>query len=247
MLHRKTPAGTVVIGQPAHARVAGLLARAWAEPFEPREEVCLAADQHDVGWRAWELAPELDPTTGLPYAFAALPPSRRLALWAGAGELVLPQSRYAALLVSLHGTLLVERFPPRGDGELERVVANYLERESAFQARVLEGLRADPHYAAHATVEAVERNRGLIFAWDALSLALLHGVADERKAAGHVLAPVDGDSERVAVAPWPFRCEALAVVCDGRLLRGRFTDEHELREGLARAPWLTIRIELIPR
>ncbi|MGH3022632.1 MAG: DUF3891 family protein, partial [Gaiellaceae bacterium] len=222
MLHRATPEGTVVLGQPAHAWVAGRLAHAWAEPFEPREEVCLAADQHDVGWTAWELAPELDTATGLPYTFSALPPARRLALWARAGELVLPQSRYAALLVSLHGTLLVERFPPQGDEELQRAVAGYLECEGAFQARMLESLRADPHYAPHATAETVARNRELVFAWDWLSLALLHGVTEGRRAAGLMLAPADDDPERVAVTPWPFRPEALAVVCEGRVLRGRF-------------------------
>ncbi|HET9213210.1 MAG TPA: DUF3891 family protein [Gaiellaceae bacterium] len=246
MLHRTTPEGTVVIGQPAHAHVAGRLARAWAEPFEPREEVCLAADQHDVGWTAWELAPELDHATGLPYTFSALPPVRRLALWTGAGELVLPQSRYAALLVSLHGTLLVERFPPAGGEKVERAVAAYLEREKTFQAGLLESLRADPWYAPHATGEAIAANRELVFAWDGFSLALLHGVAEERRAGGRTLAPAEGDPARVTVSPWPFRGDLLEVACDGRLLRGPFAGDRELRQGLAEAPWLTIRIELVP-
>ncbi len=235
-----------MIGQPAHARVAGGLARAWAEPFDPREEVCLAADQHDVGWTAWELAPELDTATGLPYTFSALPPVRRLALWAGAGELVLPQSRYAALLVSLHGTLLVERFPPAGGDQVGRAVAAYLEHEGAFQARLLESLRADPWYAPHATGEAVAANRALVFAWDGLSLALLHGVTEERRAGGRTLAPADGDPARVTVSPWPFRGDSFEVTCDGRLLRGPFAGDDELRQGLADAPWLTLRIELVP-
>src|SRR5262245_18662060 len=176
MLHRATHEGTVVIGQPAHAWVSGQIARAWAEPFEPWEEVCLAAEQHDIAWIGWERSPQRDPETGLPYTFSALPRLRRLELWSGGAALLLPQSRYAALLVSLHGTLLVERFPPEGDEELQRSLADYLERERAFQARVLESLRADPRYASHATPSAVERNRELIFGWDGLSLAVLHGV-----------------------------------------------------------------------
>ena len=86
MLHRETPEGTVVIGQPAHAWVSGQLARAWAEPFEPREEVCLAADQHDIAWTMWERVPELDPETGLPYTFSALPRLRRLELWSARSD-----------------------------------------------------------------------------------------------------------------------------------------------------------------
>ncbi len=246
MLHRPVPAGTIVIGQPAHAWVSGQLARAWAESFEPWEEVCLAADQHDIAWIGWERSPERDPQTGLPYTFSALPRLRRLELWSGAATQLLPQSRYAALLVSLHGTLLVERFPPGGDEDVRRALESYLERERDFQARVLESLRGDPRYGAHSTTAAVERNRELIFTWDGLSLAFLHGVQKERTAAGHTLVPVDGDPTRVTVAPWPFRADAVTLVCEGRLLTEAFADERELRRGLAKAPWTTIETRLTP-
>lgn len=246
MLLRREPEGIVAIGQPAHAWTAGQLARAWAEPFEPREEVCLAADQHDVAWTGWERKPELDPETGLPYTFSALPRLRRVELWSGAASLLLPQSRYAALLVSLHGTLLVERFPPEGGEEVRGALEAYLERERHFQARILESLRGDPRYEAHATGEAVARNRELVFAWDGLSLALLHGVGEERRAVGHRLAARDGDPTQVLVSPWPFREESVTIVCDGRLLTETYPDERELRRGLARAPWVTILTRLFP-
>ncbi|HXV56550.1 MAG TPA: DUF3891 family protein [Gaiellaceae bacterium] len=246
MLLRSEAGGTVAIGQPAHAWVSGQLARAWAEPFEPHEEVCLAAEQHDVAWVDWERAPELDPETGLPYAFSALPRLRRLELWSGAAAQLVSQSRYAALLVSLHGTLLVERFPPEGGEEVAAAVAGYLERERAFQARLFDSLREDPRYAPHASEEAVARNRELVFAWDGLSLALLHGVREERKAAGLALAPVGGSAERVSVSPWPFRKEAVTVVCEGRVLSETFRAEEELRRGLARAPWVTVETRLVP-
>jgi len=246
MLHRPDPAGTIAIGQPAHAWVSGQIARAWAEPFEPHEEVCLAADQHDIAWIGWERSPERDSETGLPYTFSRLPRLRRLELWSGAASLLLPQSRYAALLVSLHGTLLVERFPPEGDEDVQRALADYLERERNFQARVLDSLRGDPRYGAHATPEAVERNRELVFTWDGLSLALLHGVTKERNAVGHALTSVDGDPTRVTVSPWPFREEAVTLVCEGRLLTQTYADEREMRRGLAKAPWTTIQTRLTP-
>jgi hypothetical protein len=246
VLHRKTAEGTVVIGQPAHAWVSGQLARAWAAPFEPWEEVCLAAEQHDIAWTTWERVPELDPETGLPYTFSALPRLRRLELWSGAATLLIPQSRYAALLVSLHGTLLVERFPPGGDDDVQRALADYLERERDFQARVLESLRGDPRYGAHATPEAVERNRDLVFDWDGISLALLHGVEGEKRAGGHDLTAVGGDSGRVTVSPWPFRDDEVTLACEGRILTERFADERELRRGLAKAPWTTIVTTLVP-
>lgn len=246
MLLRSSPEGTVAIGQPAHAWVAGQIARAWAEPFEPREEVCLAADQHDIAWIAWERSPERDPETGLPYTFSALPRLRRLELWSGAAAQLLPQSRYAALLVSLHGTLLVERFPPGGDEDVRRALAEYLERERDFQARVLESLRGDLRYGAHSTQAAVEQNRELIFTWDGLSLALLNGVRAERTAVGHTLVPVGGDPTRVSVSPWPFREAEVTLACEGRLLAETFADERELRRGMAKAPWRTIETRLAP-
>ena len=246
MLHRPSSAGTIVVGQPAHAWLSGQIARAWAAPFAPRAEVCLAADQHDIAWTAWERSPERDPKTGLPYTFSALPRLRRLELWSGAAALLLPQSRYAALLVSLHGTLLVERFPPGGDEDVQRALADYLERERDFQGRVLDSLRGDPRYGPHATPEAVEQNRELIFAWDGLSLALIHGVTGEKNAAGYALAARDGDPTRVTVAPWPFRDDAVTLVCEGRLLAETYADERELRRGLAKAQWISIETKLEP-
>jgi hypothetical protein len=246
MLHRPSPEGTILIGQPAHAWVSGQLARAWVDPFEPWEEVCLGAEQHDIAWVGWERSPERDPETGLPYTFSALPRLRRLELWSGAAGLVLPQSRYAALLVSLHGTLLVERFPPGGDEDVQRALAAYLKRERDFQARVLESLRGDPRYAPHATPEAVERNRELIFTWDGLSLAVLHGVTEPRTAVGHALEAVDGDPSAVRVSPWPFRADEVSVVCEGRVLAQTYGSEADLRRGLAKAPWKTITATLVP-
>ena len=112
MLHREDETGLILIGQPAHAWVSGQLARAWGNErfgrFEPWEEVCLAAEQHDIGMAAWDAAPGLNEASGLPYSFRELPRRTHPALWASAARLVLPQSRYAALLISLHGIGLYE-------------------------------------------------------------------------------------------------------------------------------------------
>src|SRR5207253_4821348 len=99
------------------------------------EEVCLAAEQHDVGMAAWDAAPELNSATGLPYSFWQLPRRTRLALWARGPRTVLSQSRYAALLVSLHGTGLYERNEePGGASSPEgQAVRSYLAGEHAFQ------------------------------------------------------------------------------------------------------------------
>jgi len=65
MLYREGTQGRIAITQPAHAWLSGQLARAWGnERFGdvvPWEEVCLGAEQHDVGHTAWEQAPALNP------------------------------------------------------------------------------------------------------------------------------------------------------------------------------------------
>ena len=97
-------------GQPAHAWVAGQLAGAWgnglfAEP-RPRDEVVLAAMQHDLGMAAWDASPELNPETGWPMSFLEMPVETHLRLWTAAPRLALSQSRWVALLVALHGAHL---------------------------------------------------------------------------------------------------------------------------------------------
>jgi Protein of unknown function (DUF3891) len=149
MLYREETQRRIAITQPTHAWLSGQLARAWGnEHFGavvPWEEVCLGAEQHDVGHTTWEQAPTLNPQTGLPFSFLEMPRHLHLRLWSSAGRLVLPQGRYAALLVSLHGTGLYERYDAVKDPpETAQAVQNYLAQERAFQEELLTTLRADP-------------------------------------------------------------------------------------------------------
>ena len=174
MLLRPDGDGVIAIGQPAHAWLSGQLARAWSDPVEPWEEVCLAAEQHDAGMAAWERRPTLNPDTGLPRSFMELSLDEHLEIWWSAAPLVLAQSRYAALLVSMHGTALYERrdLSRLAPDDVERVRA-FLDGQAELQARLLEDLRADPRTAAAATDEIVRRNQRLVWTWDSLSLGLL--------------------------------------------------------------------------
>ena len=107
MLLRSDGDAVIVIGQASHAWLSGQLARVWGNPDtgvappEPYDEVCLAAEQHDVGMSEWDLAPTLDPGTGRPHDFLALPIDIHLRLWTAAPQRMFTQSRYAALLLSL--------------------------------------------------------------------------------------------------------------------------------------------------
>jgi hypothetical protein len=249
MVLREDGDAIVAIGQPAHAWLSGQLARAWTPPPHPREEVCLAAEQHDIGMAASDSEPRVNPDTGLPTSFMEMPTEVHLDLWTRGPQLALAQGRYAALLVSLHGTLLYEHRDFSGTPEkVRRRVEEYRSGQRAFQDGLIASLRADPLYAPCVEGEALERNRRLVAAWDAISLMLcMHNLPYTVKSPEPIeLSALDDEGVRVRLDPWPFERDELVVRCDARRLEGRFQTDEELRSALAVAPWTTLRFELVP-
>ncbi len=259
MVIREQGEGVVAVGQPSHAWLSGQLARAWGnERFGgvwPWEEVCLGAEQHDLGMAEWDLEPELDPASGRPRSFMAMSLETHLELWSAAPRRMRAQSRYAALLVAMHGTALYERrdlgtLAPEQAG----LVRAYLDRQRTLGDELLGELCSDPETAAAAAEDVVGRNARLVWTWDSLSLALLldwapHDVEGVPTAADPVtlhLGHVAGAPGRLTLEPWPFAAERVSVHCEGRRLAGRFDDEEAMRAALARAPWATLRFELLP-
>jgi hypothetical protein len=240
----------VAIGQASHAWLSGQLARAWGNadfaPPAPLEEVVLGALQHDIGMSAWDLRPERHPDTGLPRQFFQLDRRTHLALWTAAPARVLSQSRYAALLVSLHGTGLYERFPPRTDDpEIAQAIAGYLAGQHALQAGLAAELGAD--------ADELARNQALLATWDLLSLALCQDKVPTTTGVGHepltlVRVARDGEDEAFTLDPWPFAPpDRLEVRVEGRRLTGApYADDAALLGALERAPVLTLRMVLHP-
>jgi hypothetical protein len=225
--------GVIAIGQASHAWVSGQLARSWQPPPAPFEEVCLAAEQHDIGMAEWDLNPTLNHDTGLPTSFMELPVATHIALWTAAPGKVMSQSRYAALLVSMHGTALqglrdLSRLSA-GDREL---VTEYLKGQRAVQAELAEQLHVDR--------EQLGRNQRLIWAWDSFSLALCLRWSKVSEA-GHVLTLGDAG---FTMSPWPFATDELSVRCEGRRLVGRFATGPELGAALERAPVVRLQFTM---
>ena len=169
MLLRDEGDSVVCIGQASHAWVSGQLARAWGgdavAPLHPREEVCLGAEQHDVGMAEWDLAPALNPRTGRPRSFVEMELPVHLALWSAAPAKLLTQSHYAALLVSVHGTIIY------GRSDLSTMNPARAEPIRAFLAEQRE-VQAAMRAELGASEEEIARNGRLVFFWDWLSLAL---------------------------------------------------------------------------
>jgi hypothetical protein len=244
---RREGDAVVAIGQPSHAWLSGQLARAWGNErfgaLEPREEVCLAAEQHDAGMASWDAAPTLNPDTGLPHSFVEMPVEAHVELWAHAWEVVLPQSRYAALLVSMHGTALYGmRDLTKLDDREADLVRGYLSGQGEVQRRLRASLDDD---------RSVDRNQRLVWTWDAFSLALcLDWAPHTLRAVPAAGEPLDVELEpagdrTVRVDPWPFADERVRVRTEGRRLDGPFADEGELHAALRDAPWVTLHFELV--
>ncbi|HEU4658021.1 MAG TPA: DUF3891 family protein [Capillimicrobium sp.] len=234
MLLRDDAAGEAVIaiGQASHAWISGQLARAWRPRVEPYDEVCLAAEQHDVGMAAWDLAPTLNPDTGRPHSFLEMPLETHLRLWYAAPGRLLSQSRWAALLVSLHGTAIYElRDLARMEARAADDVRAYLAAQRVLQARLAQEVGAEP--------ERLRELQRLLFTWDGLSLALclrwdpytVHGVTLR---------------EGRWLSPWPFEGDELTVRCEGRRLEGRYEREEALHDALEHAERVELSFTLRP-
>jgi hypothetical protein len=258
MLLREDERGWIAIGQPSHAWISGQLARSWGNQrfgsVEPADEVCLAAEQHDVGWTDRDLVPIYNLETGRPRSFMEMPLDIHLGLFTKGPLSLVSQSRYAALLASMHGWRLYARrdLGRSSPGDADAIRA-FLAEQREFQQALLDALRADPATAPAATDELIERNSLLIWTWDYLSLAVCLGWArasakDCPTAEGTVdlELTLGADPTQIKLEPWPFTEPEVTVHCEGRRLPQRFGDEQEMREAFAAAPWETLEFELAP-
>ncbi len=260
MLYRKIPDGLIAISQPAHAWLAGQVALAWGNQvmgtFAPHQEVSLAAAQHDIGWLKWETRPTRDPHTGLPYSFLEMPRIDHIDIWTTAGRHALILGRYPALLISLHGTGLYERFGRNSTTPADQpIVQAWLEGEYRFQAELLASLQQDSYYTRYTTPEVIERNRRLIATWDSFSLSVCAGL-QKPVMLEHVpaadgdltltLTPDATDSARIIVEPWSFTEDMVTLICEGRRIIGTYADEQQMHTALRQAAWVTMHTHLVP-
>ena len=61
----------------------------------------------------------------------------------------------------------------------------------------------------------------------------------------HIRSP-QGDPADLTLSPWPFGSDRVKVFCEGRRLRGRFTDEPALHDALRAAERAPIRAVFRP-
>ena len=244
----------LLISQPAHAWMSGQFARAWGNKsfsrFQPFEQVCFAAEQHDVGFLQWECEPTLNETTGLPFTFEDLPEQLHFDIWRTGISQLRPICPYASLIVSMHFSTLCERYhnPPsdRNDSECGR----YLQEQQENREAIIRMLRTD-HLLEEALKDLVlDYHRNLLATWDLLSLQLCRGRSEEfilpqvpiwGGGAHDILVRKIGKTDNIwQLEPWPFREPLLTTVCEAKLISGRFDDPKKMQEALREADRITL-------
>ena len=159
MILRREGEHVLGVTQTAHSALTGHIAAAWTpRPELPWDALLTAAAIHDVGWAPWELAPQIDPRTGLPYQFYEVPDREYAEIWARGTDAAATFGRTVGLLVSRHFT----RLAGRREG-----VRELIERERERQAALTAALGLDA-----ATLDAAS---DLLARWDAISLDVCGG------------------------------------------------------------------------
>jgi len=249
MLFCHQSGGVLAISQPAHAWISGQLLRAWEEPLD--EPLLLAAEQHDIAWMEWEVAPSFDPATGRPHLFRHVGAALHAPLWArGVERAYHAWGAHVALLISRHGSTIYARYTDRhqlsaADGEaVDRFNATQSQRQAAW-TRQLDLGRA-----------LLDRHSALVAFADTLSLALcgelrtplaLEAPGTDGRMRELSLVANPGAPAEFRLSPWPFRTRALTVSADAMPMPagGRFTDEAAMRDWLASGARTRLEIRLI--
>ncbi|HKI43704.1 MAG TPA: DUF3891 family protein [Balneolales bacterium] len=220
------------ISQTTHAWLAGQLARNWGNEYfavpEPRVELLVAAELHDIGWTDWEQNPEINEKSGLPYNFLEMPLLKHIAIWKNGSDRVLSISRFVAWLVSCHNSYLLNFRDLDQEPDEVRIEAEaFLDEQKVLQNQLIQSLLADKWYRPLLTEASMLKYQQLLRAWDYFSLVLCMGDSEENEipvgGADRGQPPItvkkDQKDFRYFVKPWPFNKDSLQVGCEAIKLR----------------------------
>ena len=259
----------ILIRQTDHAFLAGYFAQEWgnenfAKP-EPFGSFCLAAAEHDNGWSEWELKPQIDPKMRYPYSYTSIPTEDHIALYQRGIERLVRADHYAALLASLHCSMLYDRgratipgysakYVKSGEAQ---IVGDFVQRLKLQQLRLKVDLRADAAMKAAAEDNIITANFERLEALDRLSLYFCLGPGENIGIEGVPSNDQGGTADLelrpeganvVTLSPYPFRRETLQVsVLARRVPKRVYANDADFQKTLARAPFYAIKYTLRER
>jgi Protein of unknown function (DUF3891) len=251
----------LAISQPAHSWISGQIARTWGNKifsgFQPFEQMCYAAGQHDIGFLVWEDAPTLDRETGLPHTFEELPEQVHFEIWRNGIAQLRPVCLYASLVVSLHFCNLCERFHGRSIDRDQSGPGAFLQEQRGYQEFARGLLRNDPLLGNAIEDHILSYHRDLIATWDLFSLQLCRGRSNEFKLpevpireggrADVFVRKIDSSNNVWEVDPWPFNVQSFRAISEGKVLRQRFKEMDTMRVALRNADRISLQFHFQPR
>ena len=247
----------IAVSQPTHAWISGELARAWGNADfampAPRHAVICGTALHDIGWLDWEVAPPLDPDTGLPRTFTRVPAQVHAPMWRRGVEIAQAYGPIPAMIVARQGESIYGRFfdPAKAPLDAAAAVRGFLDWSRAFCESTVRRLAGDPATAAFVTPDNLAFMKDFVAALDALSLHLCGGLAGaatlavpRRPGETTILTLTPADDGAAFVDPWPFAASELMLTIEGRLLERTCRDQAELDSMLAAAPIVAVATRL---
>ena len=243
MIRRDDGDGWLLISQVEHARLAGEIAAAWGNgtvPAPPHPEWLISAVRdHDEGWRAWELAPRIDPSTGRPRDFTEMPMREATVIWTRSIADCCKQP-FCSLWVSRHFCHLAEQArESRGDKPDEvAAIDRFLQQQRSVQACEEQALA--PRFGPGEFVPLADEGFRFLQFFDRLSLWLC---CAPRTQPEEFLVPRFGSIRFVPDTPRLLRAEPFPLSVDSlelrvpakRIAAQRLADDAELRAALSHA------------
>lgn len=257
---RREETGTIwVIHQMAHAYIAGLIAKHWvgsgAMTFEPREELLIAALNHDAGWLTAEDHPSVN-ADGQPHTFTEMPLDVHFDIWEQSISAVHRQNRYAALLTVQHCLALYEmRLKFLADPPDDRArIDVFMTRWRVWRDQLTAALTDHPRYGLYVRPETLARNLRLLQVWDYLSLVLCMSPVFEQtlddvplSETHRVTIHIAGNGQRsMALDPYPLDTPLTLWIDARQVIGGPFEDDAGLQAALADVPYKPLVFEIGP-
>ncbi len=228
-----------LISQHDHARAAGTIARNWigieslpSPPYELREKVLFAVDNHDVGWCRPDATPRWDALTKLPYSFFGITADKAVEIWSEGIDSCASFHPFTGCLVSIHFSSLAEGGRRGAPLEVSRVLNDFIHAESKRQKKL--DVLIEPEHK-----DAIENSVSLLRVCDTLSLLACR--APEITPPDDAVHPLTQSGLQVKTAnmddleifPWPFSEDSIRLRMPGLVLPGEFfADEKELADAL---------------
>jgi hypothetical protein len=136
----------LLITQPEHARLAGVLAERWGgdgfDAPEWRSSYVTAAYRHDDGWGDLDAEPRFNPDAGRPIQFSEIPLDEHVALYKRGVDRVYLDDPYAGILAGMHWTGLYHtRWGFQGSGGGPPLTRRMLDATSEEEHRAVDERR----------------------------------------------------------------------------------------------------------